>query len=177
MDRLIAIALQLGLADGFDYPVGPPDGAGYYDAQPFGGGHAHLGSDWNGVRGGDSDLGDPVFAVADGRVSDTGDHGGGWGNVVRVVHLVRDDDGPRVVESLYAHLERIDVRVGERVARGRQVGTIGTAGGVYRAHLHFELRAALGRPLGGGYGPPDAQVDPTAFIDAHRPRVSRRTSR
>src|SRR5690606_26302707 len=108
MDRLIAIALQLGLADGFDYPVGPPDGAGYYDAQPFGGDSAHLGSDWNGVRGGNSDLGDPVFAVADGRVLDTTDHGGGWGNVVRVAHLVRDEEGVRVVESLYAHLERVD---------------------------------------------------------------------
>lgn len=125
------------------------------------------------MRGGDSDLGDPVFAVADGRVTEAVDHGGGWGNVVRVVHLVREDDGVRVVESLHAHLERIDVRVGQRVVRGQQLGTIGTADGVYRAHLHFELRTTADRPLGLGYGPADAQVDPSAFIDARRPRRSR----
>jgi len=170
MDRLIAIALQLALADGFDFPVGAPDADGYYDAQPFGGDTAHLGSDWNGDRGGDSDLGDPVLAIADGRVIEAADHEGGWGNVVRVAHRVRDRDGERVVESLYAHLESIDVRVGEHVGRGQPLGTIGTADGVYVAHLHLELREVLGRPLGRGYGPPDAQVDPTAFIRAHRPR-------
>lgn len=169
MERLFAIALQLGLADGFDFPVGAPDARGYYDAQPFGGDSAHLGSDWNGNGGGDSDLGDPIFAVADGRVVDAADHEGGWGQVVRVAHHVRDTRGERVVESLYAHLERIDVRVGERVTRGQQLGTIGTAGGVYRAHLHLEIRDLVGRPLGLGYGPPDAQLDPTAFIRAHRP--------
>jgi murein DD-endopeptidase MepM/ murein hydrolase activator NlpD len=169
MDRLIAIALQLGLADGFDFPVGAPDGVGYYDAQPFGGDSAHLGNDWNGVRGGDSDLGDPVLAVAAGRVVDATDHEGGWGNVVRIAHRVREDDGSeRVVESLYAHLERVDVQLGQLVDRGEPIGTIGTADGVYRAHLHLEIRAYVGRPLGRGYGPPDAQVDPTAFIRAHR---------
>lgn len=89
---------------------------------------------------------------------------------MRVAHRVRDSDGERVVESLYAHLERIEVRVGERVTRGQQLGTIGTAGGVYRAHLHLEIRELVGRPLGLGYGPPDAQLDPSAFIRAHRPR-------
>jgi murein DD-endopeptidase MepM/ murein hydrolase activator NlpD len=165
LPRWIAIALKLAVADGFDFPVGAPDGDGYYDAQPFGGASAHLGADWNGAGGGDSDLGDPVRAVADGRVLEAADHGGGWGNVVRVAHRIGDSD---IVESLYAHLDRIDVRVGERVTRGQELGTIGTAHGHYRAHLHFELRDTLGRPLGGGYGAPDGQIDPTAFIRAHR---------
>ena len=90
--------------------------------------------------------------------------------MVRVVHRVREGDHVRAVESLYAHLERIEVAAGDVVARGQQLGTIGTAGGRYRAHLHFELRAAVGRPLGGGYGEPDGQLDPTAFIRGHRPR-------
>lgn len=56
------------------------------------------------------------------------------------------------------------------------LGTIGDAGGQYLAHLHFELRDRIGAPLGGGYGTPDGQVDPTAFILANRPplRVARR---
>jgi murein DD-endopeptidase MepM/ murein hydrolase activator NlpD len=178
MDRLIVIALQLALADGFDFPVGDGDAHGYYDAQPFGGDRAHLGNDWNGVRGGDSDLGDPVLAVAEGRVTDAADYEGGWGNVVRVLHRVREADGREyLVESLYAHLEQIDVVVGARVTRGQQLGTIGTAGGIYRAHLHLEIRDRPGRPLGLGYGPPFAQVDPTAFIRARRPPRERHARR
>ena len=173
MARWIAIALKLALADGFDFPVGAPDGDGYYDAQPFGGDSAHLGSDWNGARGGDSDLGDPVLAVADGRVLEVADHGGGWGNVVRIAHRVQGD---LVVESLYAHLDDIHVRAGDLVTRGQQLGTIGTAHGHYRAHLHLELRDALLRPLGGGYGAPDGQIDPTAFICSHRPRSALRAA-
>ena len=154
----------LAEADGFDFPVGPPDAAGYYDAQPFGT-DTHLGSDWNGRGGGDTDKGDPVAAVADGRVSEASDIGGGWGPVVRIVH--RTGDG--CVESLYAHLDTIAVEAGAIVRRGDPIGTIGDAHGVYVAHLHLELRDAPGLPLGGGYGTPDGHLDPTAFVNAHRP--------
>jgi murein DD-endopeptidase MepM/ murein hydrolase activator NlpD len=150
---------------GFDFPVGPPDAEGYYDAQPFGA-NSHLGSDYNGNGGGDSDLGDPVHAVAPGEVVLAEDLGDGWGNVVRVVH--RCDD--RMVESLYAHLDVLYVTTGMTIGRGTTLGEIGTAHGQYLAHLHFELRETVGMPTGGGYGD-DASgyVDPTAFIRAHRP--------
>jgi murein DD-endopeptidase MepM/ murein hydrolase activator NlpD len=151
---------------GFAMPVGPPDGTGYYNAQPFGT-NDHLGDDWNGTCGGDSDLNDPVFAIADGVVTEARDHGGGWGNVVRVAHACGDGPGQEV-ESLYAHLGLIDVAVGQRVRRGQRVGTIGNAGGRYVAHLHLELRAARGLPLGGGYGADrTGYLDPTAFIARH----------
>lgn len=171
-------AAAIPLADGFDFPVGAPDARGYRDAQPFGL-NQHLGSDWNGVLGADTDLGDPVFAAAAGLVTEAADHGGGWGNVVRVVHRVSSAPGragagagpERVVETLYAHLDRIDVRPGDLVTRGQPIGTIGTAHGRYLAHLHFELRTSVGVALGGGYGDPAplGHVDPTAFIQAHRP--------
>jgi len=158
------------VADGFDFPVGAPDGEGYYDAQPFGD-NTHLGNDWNGVGGGNSDLGDPVAVIADGVVRFAEDVGGGWGNVVRIEHRVRDVDGERSVESLYAHLDRIEVAVGRRVRRGDRVGTIGDAHGQYKAHLHLELRAQTGLPLGGGYASDSTgYLDPTMFIRAHRPR-------
>ena len=149
---------------GFDFPVGPPDAVGYYDAQPFGT-QLHLGNDYNGNGGGDTDLGDPVHAIARGKVVFAEDIGGGWGNVVRVVHACETF----TVESIYAHLDAIDVAVGESVARGGVVGTIGTAGGLYFAHLHLELRDAAGLPIGGGYGEADGHIDPAAFIRAHRP--------
>lgn len=147
--------------DGFDFPVGPPDGASYYDAQPFGTNN-HLGNDWNGNGGYDTDLGDPVHAVSAGIVVEAKDHGGGWGNVVRVVHGCG-------IESLYAHLDTIEVKEGAAIPRGRRIGTIGTAGGQYLAHLHFELRDLL-LPLGGGYSTErTGYLDPTAYIRAHRP--------
>jgi murein DD-endopeptidase MepM/ murein hydrolase activator NlpD len=151
--------------EGFDFPVGAPDATGYYDAQPFGE-NAHLGSDWNGLGGNDSDLGDPVYAASSGIVIETVDYGGGWGNVVRIEH-------PCGVESLYAHLDVIGVDPGMRVRRGQQIGTIGTAHGHYRAHLHFELREHH-LPLGEGYSQfHNGWLDPTAYIRSHRPtRVS-----
>jgi murein DD-endopeptidase MepM/ murein hydrolase activator NlpD len=151
--------------DGFDLPVGPPDADGYYDAQPFGQ-NDHLGNDWNGNGGGDSDHGDPVFSVASGWVVFAEDLGGGWGNVVRVVHHCGDD----TVESIYAHLATIAVAPGSRVGRGDPIGAIGDAGGLYPAHLHLELRSVAGLPIGAGYGrDARAHLDPTAFIASHRP--------
>lgn len=150
--------------DGFDFPVGAPDAAGYYDAQPFGQ-NEHLGADWNGNGGNDTDLGDPVYAASSGIVVEAIDHGGGWGNVVRIQH-------PCGIESLYAHLDVIGVDVGTTVRRGQQIGTIGDAHGRYRAHLHFELRDRP-LPLGDGYSPfHNGYLDPTQYIRAHRPTAS-----
>ena len=162
------VVAALPAVDGFDLPVGPPDGAGYYDAQPFGR-NRHLGSDYNGLGGGDSDYGDPVFATAAGLVTAVEDVGGGWGLVVRVAH--RDPRDPdRAVESLYAHLSASDVEVGQQVARGAPLGAIGDANGAYFAHLHFEVRQRPGLPLGGGYSrDTTGYLDPSAFIAAHRP--------
>jgi murein DD-endopeptidase MepM/ murein hydrolase activator NlpD len=154
------------ICHGFDFPVGPPDALGYYDAQPFGL-NEHLGNDWNGLGGGDSDLGDPVHSIASGVVSVASDHGGGWGNVVRVVHACSEVPDRRV-ESLYAHLDEIEVAAGQWVDRGQRIGTIGNASGRYRAHLHLELRARPGMPLGGGYGSDTrGYLDPSAFILGH----------
>ena len=42
------------IANKFDFPVGKPDGKGYYNAQKFMENN-HLGDDWNSVTGGNSD--------------------------------------------------------------------------------------------------------------------------
>lgn len=152
----------------FDFPVGPPDAEGYYDAQGFGE-NFHLGEDWNGEGGGNTDLGDPVHAIAHGEVTFAEDAGKGWGNVVRIVHHVRRQGRSDFVESLYAHLDTIEVEVGDLVSRGQIVGAIGDAGGTYVPHLHFEIRRTPDLPIGPGYSPDNSQwLDPSAFIEEHR---------
>jgi len=44
------------------------------------------------------------------------------------------------VQTVYAHLEEILVQPNQRVRRGEQIGKVGTADGLYLAHLHFEVR-------------------------------------
>ena len=155
------------ISDGFDFPVGPPDANGYYNAQGFGKNH-HLGDDWNGTGGGNSDLGDPIYSIANGYVTSTYHHGIGWGNVIRVVHYMKDEN--RFVESLYAHCNEMTIESGDWVKRGQKIGTIGNAEGAYWAHLHLEIRTNVDMGLGGGYSEEtNGYTDPTAFINNHRP--------
>lgn len=153
------------IATAFDFPVGKPDAKGYYNAQGFGANH-HLGDDWNAVTGGNTDLGDPIYAIAAGQVNFAEDIGGGWGNVIRILHQIPDG---KQYESLYAHCDSLLAKAGDWVKCGQQIATIGTADDQYYAHLHLEIRDSIGMPIGGGYAT-DARgyLDPTQFLHAHR---------
>src|SRR5215211_6684376 len=72
---------SLPTAQRFDFPIGSEGGALTYNAQPFTE-NRHLGDDLNGIGGENSDLGDQVYAIADGRVWWAGEGGPGWGNVL-----------------------------------------------------------------------------------------------
>jgi len=159
---------ELPIATDFGSPVGYPDGEGYYDAQDFGTNY-HLGEDWNGVGGGATDRGDAVASMATGRVTWADDAGPGWGNVVRVVHHVRLRGESHFVESVYAHLDRIDVVPGQSVTGGTLLGTIGDADGRYSPHLHLEVRRQPDLPLGPGYSADQSMhLDPSQFIGEMR---------
>lgn len=103
----------------------------------------------------------PVAAAGPGRITFAGEQGG-YGNVV-----VIDHGGG--YETRYAHLGRINVRVGDTVEAGRTVALSGGARGMdgagtsTGAHLHFEVRhngeavdpeAQVGRELAGGPAAP-----------------------
>ena len=133
---------RVPMADGFEWPCGTPEGAMMYDAQPFGAdnpkrGGKHSGQDLNGIGGQNTDLGEPVYAAARGMVVFSGKPSEEWGNVVVLAHRVPGVEG--VIQTLYAHLDSRGVSVGTMVHRGRRIGSIGTAGGRYLAHLHFEV--------------------------------------
>jgi len=78
-------------------------------------------------------LGTEVGAAAPGRVTWAGWLAGGWGNLVVVAH----SDG---VRTMYAHLSSVAARLGQRVATGTTLGTVGATGDATGPHLHFEVR-------------------------------------
>ena len=94
---------------------------------PFNGRSAmHNGIDFKGARG------SPILAAATGRVIYAG-RKGGYGNFVEIDH----GNG---LTTRYAHLSRIDVKVGQSVDAGETLGGLGSTGRSTGPHLHFEVR-------------------------------------
>ena len=164
---------RVNLADGFDFPVGKPNAEGYYKSRglrlrvP-----QHLGEDWNGRGGGNTDLGDPVYAIGDGIVTFAHNVQGGWGNVVITRHAYRVPSTKQVkfIDALNGHLDKIMVATGQAVKRGQQIGTLGSNFGMYPAHLHFEIRHDLAIGMLRNNAPCDLThwADPSQFINQYR---------
>jgi len=166
-------ANQIPTISKMDTPMGSENGALVYNAQKFWEmndkrGGRHTGDDLNGIGGMNTDLGDPVFASADGLVIFAGEPSPGWGNIVVLAHR---DPGGKPIRTMYAHLLNIRTTLGSLIARGEVIGTVGTANGYYPAHLHFELSHSDGIPIGSGYvSKPLSRIDPAGFIaDLHNP--------
>ena len=87
---------------------------------------AHLGVDFA------APTGTPARTVGDGVVSFAGVQGG-YGNVVFIKHR----NGH---ETVYAHLSKMNVRVGQSVQQGDTIGLVGATGWATGPHLHFEFR-------------------------------------
>lgn len=162
------------IADSFAYPIGKKetstqakDGDDWYNALDLGEDN-HLGEDWNKNSGGNTDCGEPVYAIANGEIAFAADAGPGWGNVVIVTHV--QPDGRRV-QSLYGHMQTILKTEGE-VKKREMIGKVGNANGKYLCHLHFELRDETSRDwdrVGGGYSPDrTGWLDPSDFLDQRR---------
>jgi hypothetical protein len=160
--------VSLPTATRFDFPLGNENGAFAYNAQRFTE-NRHLGDDLNGIGGENSDFGDPIFAVADGRVLLARDGGKGWGNIIIVLHAYEENSVRKYVQSYYGHVETMLVRPGDNVRRGQQIATVGTADGAYLAHLHFEMREFITPFVGPGYrADTRGWINPSEFIAKHR---------
>lgn len=83
-------------------------------------------------------VGTPLYATADGVVTSAG-WGSGYGRLVKIQHEFG-------IETRYAHMSRIRVKVGQRVSRGDRIGDMGASGRVTGVHLHYEVRVG-GKPV------------------------------
>jgi murein DD-endopeptidase MepM/ murein hydrolase activator NlpD len=95
---------------------------------PFGGSATefHPGQDIRAERG------TPVVVAANGTVVFAGTQSG-YGQMVEVSH----GDG---LTTRYAHLSKLEVTVGQEIARGTLVGLVGSTGRSTGPHLHYEVR-------------------------------------
>lgn len=84
-------------------------------------------------------TGTPVGSVASGTVISAG-YDDSYGNKVVVEHA----DG---TQTWYAHMDTIDAVVGQAVAPGGTLGTVGATGNVTGPHLHLEVRPGGGSPV------------------------------
>jgi murein DD-endopeptidase MepM/ murein hydrolase activator NlpD len=95
---------------------------------PFGGRsyEFHAGMDIDGEKG------DSVLAPANGTIIKAGWQGG-YGNMIEIDH----GNG---LTTRYGHLSRIEVQVGDPIARGQLIGLVGSTGRSTGPHLHYEVR-------------------------------------
>lgn len=100
---------------GFGYRIHPVTGRREF----------HFGIDIAGPQG------TPILAYANGTVT-RAQFLGSFGNVIEINH----GGG---LTTLYAHLSRISVRVGDRITVGQQIGNMGSTGVSTGSHLHFEV--------------------------------------
>ncbi|SFP26747.1 M23 family metallopeptidase [Tranquillimonas alkanivorans] len=95
-------------------------------------GRMHEGTDFAGAHG------TPIHTTADGVVTYAG-RMSGYGNLVKIKHEFG-------IETRYAHMSRIRVKVGQKVSRGDQIGDMGNTGRSTGTHLHYEVRVG-GKPV------------------------------
>ncbi len=185
------------LCDGFDFPVGNEDGKGPYisllDGKAYDSWHVsvpfainyslgiHPGEDWGGTGPSDSDLGQPVHSIAKGVVVDARDYFSPWGNIVSIRHVYQSDSKIDTVLSVYIHLKEMYVEINDIVEKRDTIGTVGD-GGVYRSHLHFEIRKGNMNKFMTDFWPSSYDRDrkwvlehyesPSKFIQKHRKIVN-----
>jgi murein DD-endopeptidase MepM/ murein hydrolase activator NlpD len=180
---------------GFDSPVGTKEErtgtkmwpGSWIDANPFGNHYSlgpnkmafHTGADLNLPN--NLDMGKPVYAIANGIITHSDVHPQSWNGLIVIDHG-RLPDGSKVF-ARYAHVENINVEVGDAVTRGQKIATIGLFGPAefLNYHLHFDIAASVpGKTNILEVSPRDwpgeneAKVkafytDPKKFIKDHRP--------
>ncbi|MEU5089033.1 M23 family metallopeptidase [Streptomyces sp. NPDC021356] len=115
--------------------------------------HKHSGQDFA------VPIGTDVVAAHGGTVVKAGPNGGGDGPAYGNAIVIKHANG---LYSQYAHLSRIDVKVGQVLATGQHIAKSGNTGNTTGPHLHFEVRTTP------NYG---SAVNPVVFLRAHGVKV------
>lgn len=110
----------------------------------YGGTAQHLGQDIA------SHVGNPVYATGDGVVEKVDFKFTGYGNEVVIDHGFG-------YKTRYAHLNTVDVGVGQVLKRGDRIGDVGKSGKVTGPHLHYEVVFK------------GTQINPMSFMDFDMP--------
>lgn len=93
--------------------------------------HGHNGVDLA------ANIGTPVVASGSGTIisAKSSGYNGGYGQMIIISHAGN-------IQTVYGHLSRVDVVVGQTVAQGEVIGAVGNSGKSTGPHLHFEVRGA-----------------------------------
>ncbi len=131
-----------------EIPIGLPLRTRFVETSPFGyrrdpftgRRNLHPGEDMAGA------YGSPIYTTGDGIVIFAG-WGPGYGRHVIIRHAFG-------IKTVYGHMSKLRVTVGERVSRGQRIGDMGSTGRSTGNHLHYEVRVG------------NTPVSPTPFIKA-----------
>jgi len=116
---------------------------------------AQAGGMWQSTHSGQDFAvasGTKVVAAHGGTVVKAGGNGAGDGAAYGNAIVIKHGNG---TYSQYAHLSRIDVKVGQVVSTGQHIALSGNTGNSSGPHLHFEIRTTA------NYG---SAIDPVAFL-------------
>ncbi len=117
--------------------------------------YAQAGGMWTAKHSGQDfavPSGTKVVAVHEGTVVKAGGNGAGDGPAYGNAIVIKHGNG---TYSQYAHLSRIDVKIGQTVKTGQQIAASGNTGNSSGPHLHFEIRTTA------NYG---SAVNPVTFL-------------
>ncbi|CAO3406002.1 hypothetical protein [Azospirillum largimobile] len=142
---------KVDIADAFGGAVGSgiptperEDNDGWYTSRGLNAADGHLGEDWNGDSGRDTDMGQDVRSIAAGTITRVGTDDG-WGNYVVVKHplahaITINGDTFSTVYSVYGHLrEKVEIGASPVVEAGQVIGKIGNTGNSTEPHLHLGI--------------------------------------
>ena len=110
------LSRNIKLLSGFGYRIHP-----IYKVRKL-----HTGIDFT------APAGTPIQATGDGKVVEVDHKRTGYGNHVIIDHGYG-------YKTLYGHMHRIDVKPGQTVKKGQQIGLVGNTGASTAPHCHYEI--------------------------------------